>query len=90
MPLAFNLFVFLEAFPFLLFLAYKLHELSDILHWIEVNIIEVFATWTIHKFMFLARKIINNPSQKRWDITFANLVQLEVIDLSGELLEVSL
>jgi len=51
----------LELLPLFLLLLYKFDKLLDVLHWVEIDIIEVFASRAIHKFMFLARQIGDNP-----------------------------
>lgn len=67
--------------PFSIFLLNKLHKLRDIGNWVEINIVEVLASRTIHEFVPLASEVVNDSLEKRWNVSFANAVHLEVINL---------
>jgi len=76
-------------FPTFLFLVDKAHELSNILHRIEVDIVKVFARGAVHELVLLASQVFHNAPQHWWHVSLV-VVQLEIMDLLCELVEISL
>ena len=54
------------------------HEFFDVFHGIEIDLLVVLAAWTVHKFVLLARKVIDYPLEFRIEITVLP-IQLEVL-----------
>ena len=76
-------------FPLFLLLLNKLDELFDVLHRVEIHIVEVFTLRTIHELMLLTGEVCDNAFQNRRDISLASTIQLKVGDHVCKLFKIS-
>ena len=84
-----NLFISSSPCPLFLF-SDEMEELLNILDWIKVLFLIVLAARAIHELVLLATELFNNTLEFWCHVSLSLGISLEVLDVSGELLEVVL